>query len=170
MMIVDLARLEGTDNRFEFSIAADDLDLDTENVRLKSDIAVSGEISKNIVKTDVTGTISVAVEIDCTRCLMPIKRQLAFRFDVSYLPSEELLKADAELDANDLDVDALDADELDLREVVREQILLNLPDQIFCKDDCKGLCQKCGANLNLIDCSCKETETDPRWEALKNLK
>lgn len=171
MMIVDLAKLEGSDNRFEFSIAADDLDLETENVRLKSDTAVSGEISKNIVKTDVTGTISVAAEIDCTRCLIPIAEHLTFSFDVSYLPSDELLKeADAELDSDDLDVDALDGDELDLREVVREQILLNLPDQIFCKDDCKGMCQKCGANLNLIDCSCQETEIDPRWAALKNLK
>jgi uncharacterized protein len=53
---------------------------------------------------------------------------------------------------------------------VREQILLNLPEQVFCKEDCKGLCQKCGANRNLIDCKCDSDETDPRWAALKNLK
>ncbi len=170
-MIVDLAKLEGSHYSFEFSIAADDLDLETENVRLKSDTAVSGEISKNNSKAEVTGTISVAEEIDCTRCLTPTDHALSFDFEAAYLPSEELLReSEAELEADDLVVDALDGDELDLREVVREQILLNLPDQIFCKDDCKGLCQKCGANLNLIDCSCKETEIDPRWAALKNLK
>ncbi len=96
---------------------------------------------------------------------------LAFGFEAVYVPSEELLsEGEAELEADDLDVDVLDADQMDMREVVREQLLLNLPDQIFCKEDCKGLCQKCGANLNLIDCSCKETEIDPRWAALKNLK
>lgn len=171
MMIVDLAKLEGSHNRFDFSISADDLNLETDSVGLKSDIAVSCEISKNISKTDITGTISVATEIDCTRCLSPTEQPLAFNFTAAYLPSEELLKeSEAELNAGDLDVDAFDGDELDLREVVREQILLNLPDQIFCRADCKGLCQKCGANLNLIDCSCVDTETDPRWATLKNLK
>jgi uncharacterized protein len=170
-MILDLAKLDGPNNRFEFSISADDLDLEIENVSLKSDISGSCEITKNVSKTYITGAISVSAEIDCTRCLIPIERLLEFSFDAAYLPSEELLKeSEAELEADDLNVDALDADELDLREVVREQILLNLPDQIFCKEDCKGLCQKCGANLNLIDCSCKETEIDPRWAALKNIK
>jgi uncharacterized protein len=60
--------------------------------------------------------------------------------------------------------------ELDLTELAREQILLNLPSQVFCREDCQGLCQKCGANLNLIDCSCEESEVDPRWAALRNLK
>jgi uncharacterized protein len=170
-MIVDLAKLEGQNNKFEFSISSGDLDMETENVSLNSDIAVSCEIAKNVSKTDITGSISFATEIDCTRCLIPIEQLLEFNFEAAYLPSEELLKeSEAELEADDLDVDVLDADELDLREVVREQILLNLPDQIFCKEDCKGLCQKCGANLNLIDCSCKETEIDPRWAALKNIK
>ncbi len=170
-MIVDLAKLEGPNDRFEFSILANDLDLETDNVRLRSDIAVSCEIAKNVSKTDVTGSISVATVIDCTRCLIPIEQLLEFNFEAAYVPSEVLLKeSEAELEADDLDFDVLDADELDLREVVREQILLNLPDQIFCKEDCKGLCQKCGANLNLVDCSCEETEIDPRWAALKNIK
>ena len=59
---------------------------------------------------------------------------------------------------------------LDLKEIIREQILLNLPEQVFCTPDCKGLCPKCGANRNLIDCNCNETEIDPRWAALKNLR
>jgi len=63
-----------------------------------------------------------------------------------------------------------EGDELDLTELVREQILLNLPEQTFCNPDCKGLCPKCGQNRNLIDCNCEENETDPRWAALKNLK
>lgn len=170
-MIVDLAKLEGSNNKFEFSISADDLDLETENVILNGDIAVSCEITKNISKTDIAGAISVSAEIDCTRCLIPIEQLFAFSFEAAYVPTEELLKERAaELEADDLNVDVLDADELNLREVVREQILLSLPDQIFCRGDCKGLCQKCGTNLNLIDCSCTETEIDPRWAALKNLK
>lgn len=170
-MIVDLDRLGDSSKSFEFSVPAGDLDLDTENVRLKGDTVASGEIRKSIVKTDISGTITVPAEIDCTRCLAPIEKELSFNFDVSYVPIDEVVReGDAELHAADLDIDALAGDELDLKEVVREQILLNLPEQVFCTDDCKGLCQKCGANLNLIDCNCEETEIDPRWEALKNLK
>ncbi|MGH7783338.1 MAG: DUF177 domain-containing protein, partial [Candidatus Binatia bacterium] len=54
-------------------------------------------------------------------------------------------------------------------EVVREQILLDLPDQVFCTENCRGLCPKCGANRNLIDCKCEEDNVDPRWAALNNL-
>lgn len=170
-MIVNLAKLEDTDDRFEFSIRADELDLETDNVRLMSDIGALCEITKSISRTGIKGKVSVAIEVDCTRCLVPVEQPLGFSFSAAFVPREELLKEDeAELEAQDLDVDVLDADELDLREVVREQILLNLPDQIFCKEDCKGLCQKCGANLNLIDCKCIETEIDPRWAALKKLK
>jgi uncharacterized protein len=59
---------------------------------------------------------------------------------------------------------------IDTAEVVREQILLAIPDQVFCREDCKGLCPKCGANLNLIDCKCSDDDIDPRWAALRNLK
>ena len=58
---------------------------------------------------------------------------------------------------------------IDLAEIAREQILLELPQQFFCKDDCRGLCEKCGRNLNLKDCDCEDDEIDPRWAALKNL-
>jgi uncharacterized protein len=46
---------------------------------------------------------------------------------------------------------------------------LNLPEQVFCREDCRGLCAKCGANRNATDCGCEEKEIDPRWAGLKNL-
>jgi uncharacterized protein len=45
-----------------------------------------------------------------------------------------------------------------------------LPEQAFCREDCRGLCEKCGANQNLIDCKCEEKEIDPRWQGLRELK
>jgi uncharacterized protein len=44
-----------------------------------------------------------------------------------------------------------------------------VPTQVLCRDDCKGLCAKCGANLNLADCDCEDKEIDPRWAELKRL-
>ncbi len=170
-MIIDLANIEGSSHPFKFSIAAADLDLDTENIRLKTDAAASGEITKHIIQTDITGMINAEAEVDCTRCLLPIDKSLAIDFDVSYVTEDDFAdESNAELLAGDLNTDVLNGDMLDLKGVVREQILLNLPTQIFCTQDCKGLCQKCGANRNLINCECEEKEADPRWSALRNIK
>ena len=170
-MIIDLVNLEGSTHPFEFSVAASEFDLDGENVRLKSDVIASGELTKQIIQTDVAGLISADAEIDCTRCLLPIEQRLEINFDVSYITADEFAEdAGGGLEGGDLDTDVFDGESLDLKEVVREQILLNLPVQIFCREDCKGLCQNCGANRNLINCSCEEPEIDPRWSALKNLK
>jgi uncharacterized protein len=83
--------------------------------------------------------------------------------------SEETREDDLEVEEADLDEQLVEGDEVDLTEIIREQILLNLPEQVLCKEDCKGLCPQCGANRNLIDCDCGEDEIDPRWAALKNL-
>ncbi len=56
-----------------------------------------------------------------------------------------------------------------LEDVVREQVLLSLPSRTLCKPDCKGLCPRCGQNLNLAKCSCDEAPADPRWNALAGL-
>src|SRR5215213_1677197 len=75
-----------------------------------------------------------------------------------------------ELQAEDLILSAYEGDAVDLDELVREQILLALPSRHLCREDCKGLCQKCGANLNDAPCSCEQGEVDPRWAALADLK
>ena len=67
-MIIDLDKLGDSSKKFEFSVPAGDLDLDTENVRLKGDTLASGEVRKSIAKIDVSGTITVPAEVDCTRC------------------------------------------------------------------------------------------------------
>lgn len=58
---------------------------------------------------------------------------------------------------------------LDLDELLREDILLDLPSKYLCSPDCKGLCPKCGKNLNEGDCGCDRKEIDPRLEVLKSL-
>ena len=59
---------------------------------------------------------------------------------------------------------------LDLRPAVREEWLLAAPAFVLCREDCKGLCPRCGADLNEGPCSCTKTEIDPRWASLAALK
>ena len=59
---------------------------------------------------------------------------------------------------------------LELEDVLREQVLLAVPIKTVCRIDCKGLCPRCGQNLNQGSCTCQTAQDDPRWYALRDLK
>jgi len=170
-MIVDLLSVSDEPLPFNFKIAANEIDLDTEGVQIIGDIEVIGELRKNAAKTDVRGSIKAPVEIECTRCLTPVKRELDIVFDVDFIDRELFPDSkETHLESSDLETDVIDGNELDLTQVAREQILLNLPEQVLCREDCKGICPTCGNDLNEGDCTCSDDNIDPRWAALKDLK
>ena len=170
-MIIDLTNIESEARVFEFSVPAGEVDLETENARLTGDLSVRGEAAKSAAQVDVKGNIAASAELDCSRCLRPVTVRMNFDFHTAFVSPEHFSAAkENEVSGDDLDTDVLAGNELDLTEIAREQILLNLPEQTFCVEDCKGLCPICGGDRNLIDCKCENDETDPRWSALKNLK
>ena len=170
-MIIDLASLEKSVLDFNFSLPPETIDLEREDAKLISPIDVKGKLTKGIVALTVEGEISAVAGMECTRCLQPVEHKLHIPFKTEFITAENYKAAkESELHEQDLDTAVYEGDKIDLTELVREQILLNLPEQVFCTENCRGLCEKCGANRNLIDCNCIEKETDPRWSALKNLK
>jgi len=169
-MIVDLLSLADEPHAFDFRIKPEEIDLETEGVRIIGDVSVDGRLNKNAT-IDVTGSIKAPVEIDCSRCLTPVSQDLKIEFHVDFVDKELFPEArETHLESGDLDTDVIEGSELDLAQIVREQILLNLPEHVLCREDCKGICPKCGADLNAAGCSCGDDEIDPRWAALKNLK
>ena len=170
-MIIDLITLKESPLHFAFSLAPDEIDLDDETVKLEDSVKVEGTLIKGIVQTDVEGEIAACAEFECSRCLQTAEEQLKIPFSVSYItPESYTTEEEAELNPDDLQVSIFDGEKIDVTELVREQILLDLPEQIFCREDCRGLCPQCGANRNLIDCNCVEKEIDPRWQGLRELK
>jgi len=170
-MIVDLTTIKDTRTSFDFSIEPTQIDLESETARVKNVVRVHGKIKKGIVQTDVAGEIQTVVEIECSRCLQPAEETLDVAFSATFITAENYTQEkEAEVNLENLEVSIYEGDKVDLGELAREQILLNIPEQFFCREDCQGFCQKCGANRNLIDCNCEEKEIDPRWAALKNLK
>jgi uncharacterized protein len=112
------------------------------------------------------GTIEGKVDLACRRCLG----------DATGHVSEEahLIFAEAGTEGLEDDPDVFPLDErkgeLDLRPALREQWLLHVPGYALCRDDCKGLCPSCGAELNVGPCDCESSAADPRWESLRKLK
>ena len=108
-------------------------------------------------------------ELLCARCVEPVPTPLAGNFDLIFRPQA----ADADpgeraITPDETEIGYYEESGLSLEDVVREQVLLSLPSRTLCKEDCKGLCPRCGQNLNLATCNCNAT-SDPRWNALANL-
>jgi len=170
-MVIDLITLEKSPFPFVHSFAPDEIDLDVETAKLKNAVEIRGELRKRIVQVDVKGEIFAEIETECSRCLLAADLKLKFPFEAAFVTAENYTQAkEAELKKDDLEVSIFNGDKIDVTELVREQILLNLPEQAFCREGCRGLCEKCGANQNLIDCKCEEKEIDPRWQGLRELK
>ena len=111
-----------------------------------------------------SGRIEGSVAGSCRRCLTAISAPVQENVHFIFAETD-----DAE--AEDPDVFALPAGthEVDLRPAIREQWLLSATPFALCRDDCKGLCARCGADLNSAPCAC-EAEVDSRWEALRKLR
>ena len=80
---------------------------------------------------------------------------------------DEKVSKDEQEDENVITLE--EGDVLDIRDVVMNNIYLALPLKVLCKEDCKGLCQDCGKNLNEGQCNCTHEEVDPRLSALKDM-
>ena len=108
------------------------------------------------------GQVRTTIHGICDRCAGSFGREVTFPIDVVLVT--ELANEENE----DEWVFPLEGDSADLDDIVRTVFVLNLDSKLLCKEDCKGLCPKCGKNLNDGPCNCQK-ELDPRFAALKQL-
>jgi len=129
------------------------------DVRLRASYAGTGEVV-------VRGTVRGGLNQECRRCLQPVKgrfeRELTLVF-VSGATGEDTDEGEA------FTFEPVGGS-LDLSGAVREEVALAMNPYVVCDPECRGLCPRCGANLNEGPCGCTEEEIDPRWEALRALK
>lgn len=172
VMRIEVENLTEAGKPFSHSYSPEEVELDDEQVSLKSDALVEGRASRKGDEVRLVGRISAGLEVLCDRCLAPGPVPLEIEFDTSFLPQEATAGAteNVELLSEDLGLSAYEGGSVDLDELVREQILLALPTRRLCRDECKGLCPACGADLNAEHCGCERAEVDPRWSALADLK
>jgi uncharacterized protein len=173
-MRIDVERLREAGEPFAHTYAPEELALGDESVRLTSEVKVAGRVSRKGEQVRLRGDVSTAVEARCDRCLRPVTLPVEVGFDARYVPAEgdgaEAGEEAAELKEDDLSFSVYEGDAVDVDELVREQVLLALPTRLLCRDECKGLCPVCGADLNRETCACEQKEVDPRWAALAALK
>jgi uncharacterized protein len=123
--------------------------------------ALDGEVALDTTIDDVivSGTVAVPWHGACRRCLTPLDQVLRVDVHERY--------TDGPADDNAF---AIEHGQIDLAAMVREEVLLALADERLCRDDCPGLCPRCGHDLATGPCSCDATDVDERWAALDQLR
>ncbi len=125
-------------------------------------VLASGTVRNTAGVLVMTGEITTCIHGICDRCASAFDREIHFPINVV------LVTEMANEENEDEWVFPLEGDSADLDDIVRTVFVLNLDSKLLCKEDCKGLCYRCGKNLNEGPCNCQK-ELDPRFAALKQL-
>jgi len=112
----------------------------------------------------VTGTARASLTGECVRCLEQITDEMDVTFQELFVYEDHALPEE-----EDDEVSTLQADLVDLEPLLRDAVVLALPFQPLCEDDCPGLCPDCGARLADDPDHAHEAAIDPRWAALADL-
>ncbi len=178
-MLITLLDLEREPVRYDTSFPPDGIDFGGE-IEQKGPVKAAGLVElleehrgpKDIVQDmRLRGTYEGLFEVPCARCLDAVEHNLAGEYDVLYRP----LGVDSDvrehsIGASETEIGYYQDGSLLLEDVLREQVLLSLPARTLCREDCKGICPRCGANGNNDPCSCEDVPADPRWSALGDLR
>ena len=125
-------------------------------------VVASGMVRNTAGVLMMDGELTTTIHGLCDRCASPFDREI--RFPIHAVLVTEL----ADEENEDEWVFPLEGDSADLDDIVRTVFVLNLDSKLLCKEDCRGLCPRCGKNLNDGPCNCQK-ELDPRFAALKQL-
>lgn len=172
-VFISLQELELKTVRFSVDIAPGEILYDRQ-ITQTSPLHAEGQaelLNATLAEIRVTGKLTVQMEAPCDRCLEPAVMAVAKDFDLVYVPAEEAQAGgESEVDEAGIEVGYYEGSGLELNDVLREVVLLALPMQVVCRDDCKGICPACGGNRNQQACDCHTEAHDDRWSQLKNLR
>lgn len=127
----------------------------------------AGKVSKSGRRFILQMTYAGEVTVPCDRCLEPFA--FPFSGEFTRVLEKGAIEGDSDTGDEEEEVWMIEGDSVDLDPVVGDDILLNLPLRMLCREDCAGLCQNCGQNLNTGSCACELDTVDPRMAALQEL-
>lgn len=179
-MFIRIRDLEVEALQFDQEFLPGKLDLGAE-MRQRSPLHTAGRaelieertpgVKATIKDIRLTGSFSGQVEVQCARCLENVTRDLDGAFDLLYRPLGAVQRDDeVSISQAETEVGFYKGDGVLLEDVLREQVLLAVPVKAVCREDCRGLCPQCGQDWNKGKCACQQAHSDPRWNALRDLR
>ena len=162
----ELGRRPGSQREVSLTVPAPaDLGIEVLRVTEGSPVELDLRLEAVMEGVLVTGTAHASLTGECARCLEPISDDIEVRFQELFVYEDHALPED-----EDGDVSMLQDDLVDLEPAPRDAVVLALPFQPLCMDDCPGLCPECGALLADDPDHAHDAAVDPRWAALADLK
>ena len=159
--VAEVLRRVGNVKDIDVDIESSLLDVNDERI-VAQDVPITFHLESTNTGIVVRGTVSAEFHDHCRRCLKDVCERVSVEIAELY-----------QRVVTDPDAYPLEGEQLNLAPLVREHILLALPDGALCRADCPGLCPVCGAdksNPAEADCGCSVGASDPRWAALEALK
>lgn len=157
--ISDIVKINGASLNLELSEVMEDLNELENGLVFITPVDFVGQLENVNGILNLDGQLKVEYTVKCFRCLQNFSKGIEIKVKESFFNSEK--NADAEAytyQGNTLEID----------KVLKDNIILNLPMKQLCRKSCKGLCAKCGIDLNESSCDCTDLEQNPQMEALKN--
>ena len=145
----EIFQIEGMHLPVSYEITPEELS-EVRGYTFAAPVAVSGEFYNRAGIVTLKYTVSCTLDVVCDRCLTELKRDYSYDFSHTVVPSLQ-----SEGDIYDTYLVA-QHDSIDMNETAISDLLLMLPTKLLCREDCKGLCDICGCNLNERTCNCRK--------------
>jgi uncharacterized protein len=175
-VFISVQELELKKVHFDVAFPAGEIEFQDDGDRLSQATTLQAEGSAELLphtlgEIRVKGHLAVTMRCDCNRCLEPAVFPIDSRFDLFYRPVEVAEDdEEVEIDEGEAEIGFYEGGGVELKDVLREHVLLSMPMQRVCREDCQGMCPICGQNRNLINCGCEAKLVDDRWSALKKVQ
>jgi len=172
-MFLSVKEMELHKIRFDESLAPGKVDFSEELLQQTSPLRASGTaellpLSDGEIR--IQGRYQVEITYQCDRCLTPARIPVEAGFDLLYRPLSVIARAEEiEIAKGETEIGFYENGGLELDDILQEQVVLALPMQRVCKEDCKGICPTCGKNRNETTCDCKVQSGSAHWHALRDL-
>ncbi|HYJ27692.1 MAG TPA: DUF177 domain-containing protein [Nocardioides sp.] len=168
----ELGRRPGSQREVELTVPAPaQLGIEVLSVPEGSPVELDLRLEAVMEGVLLTGTATATLEGECVRCLEPIEDEILARLQELYVYPDQHAKATEHHDRDlDDETSLLEDDLLDLEPLLRDAVVLALPFQPLCMDDCPGLCTECGARLADDPDHSHDAPIDPRWAGLEKLQ
>lgn len=163
MMKIKVAGLENGKNSYDFESEVEKIDLAKPFFGKYKTKVVLNKFDDQLILESST---KVSANLNCDRCGVEFSQEISSKYKMIYL-LRVIEDAEEEINITYL---SPNTDKIDIAKEVRDYAILSIPMKRLCKEDCKGLCSKCGTNLNEDQCECKDDEIDDRWKILLDLK
>jgi len=173
-VFLSIQELELKKVRFEVAFPPGEIDFSDAGLTQATPLEAYGSaelLANTLGEVRIQGYLKVRMHAECDRCLEPADFPVDSTFDLFYRPAVEAVREeDVEIDAGESEIAFYEGDGIELKDVLREFVLLAMPMQRVCRQECQGICPVCGQNRNLVHCGCEAKPADDRWAALKNLQ